>query len=338
MIIIRPISKKDRDIFVEFSFNSTLGIRNIPKDREKLETKIKISEQSLAKKVAKPGKEEYYFVLEDLSTGHVEGTCGIFASIDPNSTLAFRIQTIRSKSTHPTVHKETKILKLVPSPKPASEVCALYLQPTCRHHGQGRLLSLSRFLFIASHRNRFHNRMEAELRGYIDQHQVSPFWEAIGRHFCDLSFAELMTQIDQGKINLKDILPPYPVYLSLLPKEVQEIVGKTHESTQPALNMLLQEGFKLTNEVDALEGGPSLVVPTSRIRSVKNSRLIQIKISPKSLVDEPEYLVANTRTDFRACYGNIQLESEEQGIINSQVAEALQVKNGEMVRFVSPHA
>lgn len=337
MIIIRPISRKDQDVFVEFSFSSTLGIRNLPRNKDKLYQKIIKSEQSFAHRVKQPNKEEYLFVLEDLSTGRIGGTCGIFATLNTDNFCAYRTETLSSSSAHPSMIKDIKILKLVLTPKLASEICALYLQPTFRHSGQGRLLSLSRFLFVASHRERFRNKLIAEIRGYVDQRQTSPFWEAVGRHFCDLSFVELMAQIDQDAIPVKQILPRYPLYISLLPKEVQEVIGKAHDTSKAAIDMLLHEGFKFNGEIDALEAGPTLIAKTAHIRSIKHNRVIHIEITKDPLFEETEFILANTSIDFRACYGNILLKGNGSGVINQDIAEALQVKPGQPIRYVSLH-
>lgn len=337
MIIIRPITKNDQEIFVEFSFDAALGIRNLPRDRERLQEKIQKSEYALSQDIIQPGKEEYLFVLEDLSTKRIGGVCGILTSLDPSKSYDYRIETLRTLAKHPSAVKEIKILNLVKSKQEASEVCSLYLQPTFRHSGQGRLLSLSRFLFIASHRQRFRNKIIAEMRGYIDSRQISPFWEAIGRHFCDLSFVELMAQLEQERLNVHEILPTYPIYISLLPQEAQNVIGKTHEMTKPALQMLLQEGFKLTQEIDALEAGPSLIARTSQIRTIKNSRLIKIDTTTDVLSDEDEFILSNVHLDFRACYGHLQFINKTQGLIHQDVAEALKVKRNEFIRYVTLH-
>jgi arginine N-succinyltransferase len=337
MIIVRPINRKDHDIFVEFSFSSALGMRNLPRDKEQLLNKIARSEYSFSHRINKPNSEEYFFVLEDRTTGRIGGTCGILAHLDHKQCFPLQIQTIYTGATHPSTAKELKILKRIKPPKHISEVCSLYLQPTFRHGGQGRLLSLSRFLFIACHRCRFEKTIAAELRGIIDQRQISPFWKAVGSHFCHLSFVELMAQLELNQINIQEILPKYPIYLSLLPQEAQEVIGKTHEHSQAALHMLLQEGFKLSSYIDALEAGPMLLAATKQIRSIKNSRVIQIEITSDSLVQEPEFILSNERLAFRACYGNIQFANKNKRLINQEVAEALQVKSGDFIRYVALH-
>lgn len=336
MFVIRPVTKKDKDVFAEFSCSGTLGIRNLHHDKDKIDNVISLSETSFARDVKKPQNEEYVFVIEDLSTGRIGGTCAILSSMDPKNTCNFRLETIPNHSLHPAVNKETKVLKLVTKLKQASEVCSLYLQPTFRHSGQGRLLSLSRFLFIASHRYRFRNKIVAELRGYIDQRQISPFWEAVGQHFCNLSFVELMEQIELNKINIHEIMPRYPIYHDLLPKEAQEVLGKTHEMSRPAQNMLINEGFELMDEFDALEAGPSMMASASRIRSIRESRNLKVEVTPDPYAEGTEYIICNGRIDFRACYGSIKIKGK-QGIITQEVASALQVKNGDTIRYVTIH-
>lgn len=337
MIIIRPIAQKDQNIFAEFSFESLLGMTNLPRDRNKLLNKIIHSETSFLAKIEEPGQEEYYFVLEDLTTGRIGGTCGILAQSTQSFGYTYRIETLKSQATKVPAPKETKILKVVPNPPDSSEVCALYLQPTFRHSGQGRLLSLSRFLFIAAFQERFRKKIVAEMRGYIDIRQISPFWDAIGRHFCDLSFVELMARLDQSHDFIQEILPKYPIYISLLPKEAQEVIGKTHDSTKPAYQMLEQENFTFSNEIDILEGGPIMSAKTKAIRTIRQSAVVQVDVTADPLENQTEYILGNERLDFRSCFGKMQLTSKTQAVINEEVAHALMIDRGDHIRYVTIH-
>jgi arginine N-succinyltransferase len=337
MIVIRPIQRKDQAVFAEFSFESLLGMTNLPRNREKLLAKIIRSETSFQEKIEQPGTEEYYFVLEDLTTGRIGGTCGILAQSTQSFTHFYRIETMMTHAKHISVPKEIKILKVVPNSPHSSEVCALYLQPTFRHSGQGRLLSLGRFLFIAAQRQRFRKKIVAEMRGVIDQRQISPFWQGVGRHFCDLSFVELMAQIDLDHSFIPEILPQYPIYISLLPQETQEVIAKTHESTKPAYQMLLQENFSFNQEIDIFEGGPIMSATTSEIRSIVKSALVRIDLTKEPLIGETEFIIANERLDFRACFGKMQMISKTDALINEEVAHALLVDKGDLVRYVTIH-
>lgn len=337
MIIIRPITKKDQDFLAEFSFESVLGMTNLPRDRQKQLDKITHSETCFSSNIEKPNQEEYYFVLEDLTTGRLGGTCGILAQSAQSLTHCYRIEKIHNQAKYLSVPKEIRILKVLENPYNYSEICALYLQPSFRHSGLGRLLSLSRFLFIAAFPHRFRNKILAEMRGYIDQRQVSPFWEAIGRHFCDLSFVELMAQIDQIHMHISEILPKFPIYIDLLPQEAQEVIGKIHDSTKPAYEMLTQENFSFNQEIDIFEGGPILTASTNDIRSIHKSSVSKVDITKDTLPDEFDYILGNEKIDFRACFGKLKITSTSHVMINEEVANALQVKKGEKIRYVTIH-
>ncbi len=338
MIIIRPMTRKDLSIFAEFSFESLLGISNLPRDRDKLEDKIIHSETCFRQSIEQPGLEEYYFVLEDLTTGRIGGTCAILVQSAQSRSHFYRVETFETGAKHISAPKEMKVLKVESNPPHSSEVCALYLQPSFRHSGQGRLLSLSRFLFIAGHRQRFEKKILANLRGYIDQRQISPFWQAIGRHFCNLSFVELMALLEQDHTFISEILPKYPLYIDLLPDEVKEFIGKIHDGSKPALQMLLQEGFSLNQEIDIFDGGPLLIASTSQIRTIKNSSVVTVSLTSDVLSEETEYILANEHTiDYRACFGKLQFISKTQALINDEVAQALLIHQGDNVRYVTSH-
>jgi len=337
MIAIRPIRQDDCQAISEFPLDSLLGMTNLPRDIEKLREKIRRSEKSFRKKVDQPGDEEYYFVLEDFSQNQIGGTCGILADSTQSFEFIYQIEHLNRSSGHLPTPKELKILKVAHNPADSSEVCALYLQRSFRKSGLGRLLALSRFLFMAAFPERFKRRTVAELRGYLDEQKTSPFWNAIGCHFCSLSFAEIMEQFHQLHDFIPEILPEYPLYIPLMPKEAQEVIGKTHDSTRPAYQMLIDENFTWNQEVDVIEGGPILSCRTQEIRSFQESRLVQAEIASESLDPSHEFVIANEKLDFRACLAPIQLREGGKGAISEETAYTLEINDGDVIRYSSVH-
>lgn len=67
----------------------------------------------------------------------------------------------------------------------SSELCTLFLDPEWRKEGNGYLLSKSRFMFMAAFRDKFNDKVVAEMRGVIDEHGYSPFWQSLGKRFFD---------------------------------------------------------------------------------------------------------------------------------------------------------
>lgn len=335
MMIIRPVKSDDLAILTDFAFQAASGMRNLPRNIATLKRKIDCSLQSFLRTPENPGKEEYLFVAEDATSGQVGGVAGILASTHAEDTFAFRIVKEKTNASCPEAIREFSTLQLVSETKNASELCSLYLRPEFRHGGHGRLLSLSRLLFMASHPERFRSTVIAELRGVIDEKQVSPFWNAIGSHFCRLSFSELMAGLANNTVSVREFLPKYPIYIDLLPENVREIIGQCHENTKPALHMLSEEGFRPTDEVDALEAGPTLESLTENVRSIRQSRLATIETVKEIPPAKDPYILATVSLHFRACLGTIILTGDKnQVIVTEDTADALRIKNGDTIRYV----
>lgn len=337
MIVIRPIELKDREAFAKCANSASVGITNLPKNPELLDKKMQISINSFKKNVSVPGKENYVFVLENLETGEIGGTCSISAKVGAQEPLNFyKIELMQLHSKHPASPKEMRILTPVKYANGSSEICALYLMPHFRAEGLGKLLSFSRFLFIASHRHRFENKIMVEMRGVIDDNDVAPFWEGIGRKFLDIDFIDLMHLLEFGREFVADIMPRWPIYVSILPQSAQDVIGKTHVKTAPAFSMLTKEGFYYTSEVDVFDGGPKIEAKTESIRTVASSQVGKIdSISNDELEDGIAKNICNNRIDYRACCTKIKSAGGDRIILSRMAAEALQVKAGDTVRYAA---
>lgn len=321
-MIVRPIHESDADHFLKIPPEARLGIWNLPKDHAQLLEKITLSKASFKKKVTTPGPEEYLFVLEELSTGRIGGVAGIMARRETFApSFVYRIETLKNG---------LQVLIVAVPDKNHSEVCSLYVDPTFRHSGLGRLLSLSRFLFMADHLSRFSRYTVAEIRGSIGENQSAPFWDGLGRHFCPLSYTEAMEKFDRDRHFVAGFLPEYPVYVALLPPEAQRAMGQPHDNTKPAYTMLIKEGFSFIHEVDLFEGGPTLLVDTDQIRSIKMSHTVEVRVVNEVDPAGEEMILSNQRLDFRTCTAKIH-----QNTISRETARALGVKTGETIRYVS---
>lgn len=334
MLIIRPVRKSDEEKFFDLISDSTLGITNLPKNREALHRQIVRSEASFEKEVQKPHDEEYRFILEELTTGKVAGTSGILAKVGSNESYLFKRETLNTSCALEAVPASMDILRIIQAEPDTSEICALYLKPDYRHSGIGRLLSLSRFLFMAAFPQRVNKRIMAMMRAYVTKDQLFPFWEGVGKHFCHLTFTELMEYVEKHPYIIPKIIPQYPLYVDLLPKEVQESIGRCHDLTKPALNMLKHEGFSYMGEMDIFDGGPALTINRADIRTIKTSARITLKIDPTYSQESSElFLISNEKIDFRACFGSIHFESPSVGIVSYETAEALCLKSGDVIRY-----
>jgi arginine N-succinyltransferase len=334
MKVIRPIKAEDHEALERMAFTSSMGIRSLPKDSEQLYEKILMSQKAFKEEMQTPHSHLYIFVLEDLITGAIEGTSGIKAKTaveEPEYT--YRIETVDNSCTTANVPQTLDILKAQIHRNGPTEICGLYLLPHSRMSHLGKLLSYCRFLFIADHPSRFDDTVIAEMRGYFDKEGQNPFWTQVGRHFYDVPFEEALERQSHTTTFIPDILPKFPIYLDLLPREVRSVIGKTHPHTEPALNLLIQSGFSLTNEVDIFDGGPKIWAPMEKVTTIQKSRTATVSDLPSEL-EEGNWIIANTSLNFRATSAGIRLN--EKGItIDKKTAEALGVAIGDTVRYVS---
>ncbi len=117
---------------------------------------------------------------------------------------------------------------------------------------------------------------------------------------------------------IADLMPRNPIYVKLLDKTAQEVIGKPHPSTQPALNILLKEGFRYNEYIDIFDAGPTIEAPLKDIKTCAQSRVLPIKGIDDAIESTP-FLISNTSIDFRATLGIIAVNEQEQNlVINTQ--------------------
>lgn len=334
MKILRPIAPKDQKGFERFAFTMSYGVTSLPKDPDLLKEKIVRSQKAFADNRSDPHGDLYIFVMENLETGELEGTSALRAKTAEDDPLYYyRVETLSNTSEIPHVPDEIKVLRASSYQTGPTELCGLYLLPEYRKAHSSKLLSYGRFLFIATHTKRFADRVYAEMRGVIDEEGECPFWNGIGRHFFEVPFEKVANLASYSKKFIPSILPSHPIYIPLLPKEVQEVIGKPHKNTEAALNLLLKQGFSFSHEIAIDDGGPRIAAFTHEIRTIRESKIGTIQEITNSLPEDKTYLIANQSLNFRACMHSIENRSNEKIVITKQVAEGLQVKIGDRVRY-----
>ncbi len=321
MTFIRPVERKDSERIIEFAFKAQFGITSLPKNEEALLDKIEQSISSFIKQVEKPGPERYLFALEDSETNTLMGISGIKADTSIDHPLT---------SYH--IVNENDYFWLIPSIKfcNLTEISSLFVDRPFRKKGVGRLLSFSRFLFMADFPSRFHDQIFANMRGVISDNN-SVFWEKVTGRFIKIPFPEVMRRIDNHEIEYKDMTPTHPLCSLFLPQEALDVIGKTHPNTTKALELLEEEGFIYKNIIDMIDGGPILHAKFPKIKTIEKSSIQKIVSFGEG--DLP-YLVSNRSIDFRVLSTNIRL-TEEGIILPEKSAEKLKIKKGDTLR-ISP--
>ncbi len=331
--LFRPVRQSDLPAIHNLLQERHTGFTHVPETPQQLEDFVQTSIKSFGKKIEVPGPEIYVFVLEDCSSKEIVGISEIRATTGHTAPLFFyKIQQLESQSKHLHIPKSIPVLQPISYIRGPSEIAALFLSQKMRGKGLGRLLSLARFLFIAQERRRVTDTLYTELRGVIHDDGTSPFWTGIGSKFYNLSFQEaLQVLISEGRSIVSQFLPHYPIYIDLLPKEVQEVIGKTHVETDAARFLLTSEGFVPTGEIDVFDGGPKLSVETNKVQSIVESRILPLDEKP--LQGEGKlFLIANCSLDFKATIAPIAL-SDKTIQLSSETKELVDLKPNDKVRF-----
>lgn len=335
MMVIRPIATSDHEALIAMAFSAEFVLPSIPKDRQLLQKRIEYSLRSFSSAHTNKQSAFYLFVLENLDDGTLHGTCGIKTS-DPIQDFSYfyRLQQERHQSKQLQIDHYLTIVNAHKQTELPAELCALFLSPKVRREGLGKLLSLSRLLFIAAQPKRFPSELMALLRGIVDSEGRSPFWEAIGRHFCHHEMTEMERLYTSDKDVMTNLLPRYPIYLSLLPKEAQEAIGKPHHHTEAAYNMLHQQGFVFSGDVDIFDGGPKISSKISELSAIsRNNRSFVYSVNDEAPLANT-YIIANEHEAFRACYGAISFSDDGKAILHSNICKALNISAGDPFRYI----
>jgi len=335
VFIIRPVKETDLEQLLVLAAETGPGMTSLPADPELLGKKIRNSVNSFKIEPIKPGEESYMFVLEE--GGRLRACSAISAKIGGFELFySYEIKTAQHKSEALQVDKRIEYLELITEHDGPTIISSLFVDPSERGKHYGKYMTLVRFLFMASFRQRFEDRVIAEMRGYIDPDGKSPFWEATVRHFMDMDFirADYLSVKDKGFI--ADLMPHYPLYIPLLSSTVRDAIGAVHDETLSALRFLETQGFKWDRHVDIFDAGPRIASATDEIKAVRESVSAKADIAFAGGNSSKLCLITNTNLDFRAVVAALEyFPADNRAMIDSDTAAALNLSQGANLRFIA---
>jgi len=347
MLIIRPVQTSDLEQVYQLARKAPAGLTTLPCDREKLGYKIRESVKNLDYPPSKAGGESFLFVLEDNESQTVIGTSAVFTKIGGFQPFwTYEIKSLKNTCSVLGVDKNIDYLQVKTDHDGPSEIGTLFLAPEHRQKHAGRFLSLSRFLFMAEYKHMFEDCVLAELRGTINDDGSAVFWDAIGSHFFGIPYGEADRMVTDDKSFIERLMPKFPIYIPLLPKEAQLVMGVVAEDTRPALRLLEQEGFEKIPEVDIFEAGPILSCKTSDIRSIRQSKVATLMAMPSNQSwddifaestshEVPRlYMVANINDikSYRATVSEVFVDNEGLFLPEATIT-SLNINPGDEVRY-----
>ena len=336
MLVMRPAQMADLGEVQRLAADSPIGVTSLPDDAGRLGDKIAASETSFAAEVSFNGEESYFFVLEDSVTGKLAGCSAIVASAGYSEPFySFRNETFVHASRELKIHNKIHVLSQCHDLTGNSLLTSFYVLPELVGTGWAELNSRGRLLFMASHPERFADSVVTEIVGYSDEQGDSPFWDAIGRNFFDLNYAEAERLCGlKSRTFLAELMPQYPIYVPMLPQAAQDCIGRIHPDGQEAFDILEREGFETNSYIDLFDAGPVLTAQLDVCRSVRYSRLHTARRGVVSGATVP-YLVSNTLTaEFRCLLVDLPPLQGDEVTLPTAVADALEIVDGDAVRCV----
>ena len=157
-------------------------------------------------------------------------------------------------------------------------------------------------------------------------------FDVLGRHFFNMDF-ETADQYSGllSKTFIAELMPPNPIYVTLLSDAAREALGQPHSQTRATYELLQREGFRAGCYLDIFDAGPVLEARTDALRSVVTSH-------PKTLhaahTDDGEtcLICGGEGGDFRSTLTPLSESLQDQVKVPPKTWEYLGLSSGNTVR------
>ncbi len=257
-----------------------LNTVNLPADREEIRGILEHSQASFSGTIKDPRRREYVFVLVDLERDRIVGTSMIVGQLGRRDAPYIYVDVSEEERYSATLDRHFRhvVLKIGYSFNGPTEIGGLIVSPEYRKKPErlGLAISYVRFLFIKMHREWFRDELLAELLPPLEPDGTSHLWDALGRKFTGMTYAEADRRSKKNKEFIKGLFPEGAIYASLLPTQAQEVIGKVGAQTKGVEKMLRRIGFRYADRVDPFDGGPHFTAPTDEVTLVSRSHRARV--------------------------------------------------------------
>jgi arginine N-succinyltransferase len=257
-----------------------LNTVNLPADRDEIRGILELSQKSFSGAVKDPRRREYVFVLVDVERQRIVGTSMIIGQLGRRDAPYIYVDVSEEERYSATLDKHFRhvVLKIGYSYNGPTEIGGLIVSPAYRKKPErlGLMISYVRFLFIQMHRDWFRDELLAELLPPLEPDGTSYLWDALGRKFTDMTYADADRMSKKNKEFIKGLFPEGAIYASLLPQQAQDVVGKVGAQTKGVEKMLRRIGFRYAERVDPFDGGPHFTALTDEVSLVSRSHRTRV--------------------------------------------------------------
>jgi arginine N-succinyltransferase len=275
---IRGATSVDEEALLALAVH--LNTVNLPNDRQSVRELLAHAEQSFAGSIAS-AKRKYVFLLWDLAQGVAIGSSSVIAQLGRRDApyIYFDVLDEERYSKSLDKHFHHTLLRLGFSYKGPTELGGLVVAPSQRGSPDrlGRFVSYARFAFIAGRREAFRDQLLAELLPPLEPDGTSHLWEALGRRFTGMSYAEADRLSSRDKEFIRDLFPLGEIHTSLFDDRARDVIGKVGAQTTGVERMLRAVGFRYARRVDPFDGGPHFVAATDEVPLIRESRKVRVR-------------------------------------------------------------
>jgi arginine N-succinyltransferase len=249
---------------------------NLPDDRDSIHEIVDHSYKSFTGEIQNPRLRTYVFVVRDLDKQRIIGTSMIIAQLGRRGAPYIYFDVLDEEKYSATIdkHFHHTVLRIGYSYNGPTEIGGLVLVPEYRKANEklGLMISYVRFLYLAIHKELFQNEVLAELLPPLEPDGTSHLWEALGRRFTAMSYAEADFLSKKNKEFIKSLFPEGVIYASVLSEGAQKVIGKTGVQTRGVEKLLRRIGFRYAHRVDPFDGGPHYTAPMNEIALIDKTR------------------------------------------------------------------
>jgi len=276
---IRGAVPADEDQLLEVARH--LNTVNLPDDRDEIRAILEHAQKSFSGAIKDPRRREYVFVIVDVDRARVVGTSTIVGQLGRRDAPYIYVDVSEEERYSATLDRHFRhvVLKIGYSYAGPTELGGLIVTPEYRKKPErlGLLISYVRFLYVRMHREWFRDELLAELLPPLEADGTSHLWNALGRKFTDMTYAEADRLSKKNKEFVKGLFPEGAIYASLLPDDAQAVIGKVGAQSRGVERMLRRVGFHYAWRVDPFDGGPHFTAATDEVTLVKRSHEAHVK-------------------------------------------------------------
>ncbi len=312
---------------------------NLPYKREVIDKILKRSAESFDGSIPVIDRE-FTFVVEDSQAQTIVGTSMLYAQHGTHRSPHVYLDVLQDEHYSETldtylVHQTLRIGYNYNGP---TEIGGLIVLPEFRGHAEslGKLLSCSRFLYMAMNREIFRDTVLSELLPRLEEDGTSRLWKHFGKRFTGLTYHEADHLSKDNKEFIKSLFPQGKVYTSLFPPDVAAEIGEVGPQTKGVEKLLTKIGFHYASQIDPFDGGPHFKAATDTISLVANAHRVPLVISDAPLdnsASTEKHLVAlphKGNQGFRCTWAPSGPENSGL-ILPTEVATALGADDGDVV-------